>query len=95
MVKFLILEGHANINALSNVHQTPLHLAVMENKVDIVRFLVQQGAIINIKDDAKMIPYLYAVQNKNFEITTFLVNANNNSKVINSNGDKVLSKNED
>ena len=62
----------------------------MENKADIVRFLVQHGAIINIKDNANMIPYVYAVNNKNFEITTFLVNANKNSKVINAKGEKVL-----
>jgi len=46
----LIKMGHANLDIQNINHQTPLHLAVERQNIQIVRLLVSEGAKVNLTD---------------------------------------------
>jgi ankyrin repeat protein len=48
----LVLEHGADVNACSNTHVTPLHLAVRSRRsIDLVRVLLEHGASVDAEDD--------------------------------------------
>lgn len=53
--------------------QTPLHLAVMENKFEITKYLVEKEENINAIDGAECTPLLYAARNGQLKIAKFLI----------------------
>jgi ankyrin repeat protein len=64
-VTFLLLKG-ANIEQEGPGRVRPIHLAVLENKLDNVKMLLSHGCLL-VADEAGMTPEMYAVQ-KGFEI---------------------------
>ncbi|KAJ3118073.1 hypothetical protein HDU96_004077 [Phlyctochytrium bullatum] len=50
-VKALLNTGRANVNALNDYLQSPLHLAAATGCIDTLRMLIDHGASANIKND--------------------------------------------
>jgi len=55
-VKALLKENNVNIDAVNGRGKTPLHLAAVNKKTEIVRFLVNSGANCLIKDESGNTP---------------------------------------
>ncbi|MGL9726256.1 MAG: ankyrin repeat domain-containing protein [Wolbachia sp.] len=49
MVKYLVEERIANLNAMNTYGKIPLHMAVFES-LDVIKYFEKRGADINIKD---------------------------------------------
>ena len=52
--------------------QTPLHIAVLKENLDIIKVLLEEGADINQVDEKNLTPLDYARDEKNNEIILFL-----------------------
>ena len=53
-------------------NRSGLHLAARHNQLDVVKFFLDQGADINIKDAFGRTPLREALENKNFEVIELL-----------------------
>ncbi len=74
VVKYLFSKGGNNINATDAVKDSALHLAVINNHLDVVKLLVANGADINLKDNDGYSQLAFATMGKsNYEIVKFLV----------------------
>lgn len=56
----LLIKLEANINAQTVEGDTPLHLAVRHNNIDVAEFLLEQGANSKIKNKDGFLPLHYA-----------------------------------
>ena len=52
---------------------TPLHYAIDQGHINVVNFLIKNGANINAKTKSNSNPLHFASQNGNLEIVTLLV----------------------
>ena len=75
VVKFLIKKG-ANINAVNEQEQTPLHIAVTGRCIECVRTLIASGADINKQDIYGKTPLHYAIKRERKEIMNYLLAQN-------------------
>jgi len=66
-------ENVEQVNIKNSFGQTPLHWAVMENNVGIVKLLLEKGGDISIKDKYGKIPLDYVLGNNNKEIINLLM----------------------
>lgn len=53
-----------NVDTRSKSLQTPLMIAANYGLVKMAKFLLEEGADINAKDDNNFTPLLYAIKNK-------------------------------
>jgi ankyrin repeat protein len=56
VVKYLVEEQHADVNAVNNHHMTALFGAAFHGSNDIVSYLVAKGADVNVRDLADQTP---------------------------------------
>ena len=79
-----LLKYHAEVNATDFEGDTPLHYAVMNNNLDAVTYLIDNGANVNVKNKDSITPLHIAVQQKNYDITGQLLHndADRNTKNI-------------
>lgn len=56
----LLIKLGANVNALNDDKETPLHIATESNNADIVKLLLENGADVNAKNDHEATPLYYA-----------------------------------
>ncbi|XP_033209944.1 ankyrin-1-like [Belonocnema kinseyi] len=98
-LNILLSTGNVNVNAsvtgsiwLFGFDKclTPLHLAVGSGKVSIVTKLIDFGADVNRKSEAKMTPLHLAVFNKNVSMTECLLNNGADVNCTTSSGDTSL-----
>lgn len=75
-LEFLIDNG-ANINAISIFGETPLHIAVIGGRLNVVEFLVDKGANISIGNNRGRTPLEEAKRRGNSEIEDFLMRKQN------------------
>ena len=61
-------------NFLQQNRSTPLIYAIILNKFEIVKFLIDDGANVNTKGGSGKTPLMYAIILNNFEIVKFLIN---------------------
>jgi ankyrin repeat protein len=62
----LLIENGADVNALDNAGQGPLHYCASFNRsTEAVRLLLKSGAMMNEVDDSGSTPLWYAVKNAN------------------------------
>jgi len=61
-----------NLNHQDNNGDTPLHLAVKNQNFEIIKFLVEHGADLSIKNEQNQTPDELAAQLENNKITNFL-----------------------
>jgi ankyrin repeat protein len=74
VARYLVLKG-ADVNLPSNngFNVFPLHSAAAGNYTDIARMLVENGAMVNIKQQAGATPLHSAAQNGNLELIILLL----------------------
>lgn len=73
MAKFLIEKG-AEVNAIEDQGDRPIHYAVVSNSPEIVKLLIEHGSEINEHGDLE-VPILIAVREGNLEIVKILIEA--------------------
>ena len=74
MIKLLI-QYDVNVNFQDNLGLTALMNAIVKDKIDIVRFLVEECNInVNIQNKKGQTALMYAISKKNKEIVELLVN---------------------
>lgn len=74
IVKFLLETNQVNINLVDNMGRTPLCIAVIYNKINIVELLLNNGADVNLPVGAKVTPLSIAVKNNNIDMIKLLLN---------------------
>jgi len=74
VARYLVLKG-ADVNLPSNngFHVFPIHSAAAGNYTDIARMLVDNGAQVNVKQQAGATPLHSAAQNGNLELLILLL----------------------
>ncbi|WP_426671626.1 ankyrin repeat domain-containing protein [Mucilaginibacter sp. McL0603] len=74
VARYLILKG-ADVNQPSNngFHVFPIHSAAAGNYTDIVRILIENGAQVNVRQQAGATPLHSAAQNGNLELLIMLL----------------------
>lgn len=75
-VKMLLLEGY-EINRFDFRGRTSLHLAVQENKIEVVKYLCESGALIDICDSVGLTPLIQASAEYS-EIVKYLISKDAN-----------------
>lgn len=63
----------ANVNARNNELQTPLHVAISENQMDIVKILLKEGADLKHKSLSEKTPFHIAVIRENYAAVKILI----------------------
>ncbi|XP_076299445.1 uncharacterized protein LOC143218247 [Lasioglossum baleicum] len=72
-VKELINHG-VSIDATNNEGQTPLHYAAKSDKLEVVKYLIEEkGANINVKDNDGQTPLHYAADHGKLEVVKYLI----------------------
>jgi len=66
VAEILIKQGKADIDSQNDALQTPLHLAVVGNSLQIVKLLVEEGADLDIKDKVGDTPMHEAIRHHTF-----------------------------
>jgi len=97
-----LIEGGADVNALSEADQTALHFACrdrdkIENVVDLVNFLIDKGANVNAGTISESTPLIIAA-NGSLDLVKILVEAGADVNLENDDGDspmKIALENED
>lgn len=74
VARYLVLKG-ADVNLPSNngFHVFPIHSAAAGNYTDIVRMLIENGAQVNVRQQAGATPLHSAAQNGNLELLILLL----------------------
>lgn len=74
VARYLVLKG-ADVNTPSNngFNVYPIHSAAAGNYTDIARILIENGAIVNVKQQAGSTPLHSAAQNGNLELLILLL----------------------
>lgn len=74
VARYLVLKG-ADVNLPSNngFHVFPIHSATAGNYTDIARMLIENGAQVNVKQQAGATPLHSAAQNGNLELLIMLL----------------------
>lgn len=75
-----------NINCQDRSKKTPLHLATIENNVEVVRVLIEAGALLNLQDEDQNTALHYAIIQENPEIVEMIVLNCPNMHVRNKDG---------
>lgn len=81
IVEMLVSKGHEVDWKDDNTSSTPIHLAVKNSHVDVVKFLMVNRANVNEKDNEGMTPFHHAVKNGDFEIADLLL-SKGRSKIV-------------
>jgi ankyrin repeat protein len=74
VARYLVLKG-ADVNLPSNngFHVFPIHSAAASSYTDIARMLIDNGAMVNVKQQAGATPLHSAAQNGNLELLILLL----------------------
>ena len=86
-----LLSGHAHVDSLTNVGNTPLHLSVLAGNIGIVKILIRAGANVNSKTKDGSTPLDFAAKNNHLDIMQLLLKRGGFMTTITMNGLNVLS----
>lgn len=87
-VKLLVQKG-ASVN-LSDGSSCPIHYACERNREDIVSYLLESGACIEVKDRDGDTPLIIAVKAEFYTLAEFLIERGANPEQCNNNGRKAI-----
>lgn len=73
MTKFIAEHKDFDLNQGDYDHRTALHLAAAEGKLDVVKFLVEKGASVNITDRFENTPTQDALRGQRAEVVDYLI----------------------
>ncbi len=73
LVKEILKKKDTDIDAKSKAGISPLHIAVKNRDLEIVKILVKNGANIDIQDGNGLTPLHYAVGQRRYEIVKYLI----------------------
>ena len=68
-----MVESKAGVNNKDKEGLTPLHFAVQQGNLELVRYLVESAAGVNNRDNEGLTPLHFAVQQGNLEVERYLV----------------------
>ncbi|WP_054849042.1 ankyrin repeat domain-containing protein [Vulcanisaeta sp. JCM 14467] len=69
-----LIKAGANVNVKDPTYgMTPLHYAVLGNRLDIVKYLIENGADINARDNTGKTPLHFAAKNGYLDIVKYLI----------------------
>lgn len=71
----LLVQHEADVNAAANDGSTPLHYAVLNNKLHGAEILLRHPVLLEAQDKAKRTPMYLAVQKKKHEMVGLLISA--------------------
>ena len=63
----LLIDHRADVTALDETHQTPLHVAALSGSAETVRLLIERGADITVQDRKKKTPLHLALSKVSLE----------------------------
>lgn len=72
----LLIEYNFNVNAIDNKNCTPLVYASKNDNLEIIEYLVENGAKIDVKNSES--PLIFACMNNNYDIVKYLLEAGAN-----------------
>jgi len=72
-LKSIISKNPTKINEINGNGNTFLHIAVHEGNIDIAKYLVSQGAVVNVKDRKDETPLQIAIHEGNVELVKYLI----------------------
>ena len=67
------LSKRANLDERFNKGRTPLIIAVLEEKDDVIKFLLEKGADVDVQDDDKKTALVHCIEKNLFPTAEFLV----------------------
>ncbi|MCF6202038.1 MAG: ankyrin repeat domain-containing protein, partial [Hydrogenimonas sp.] len=71
-VKSLVEKGGCDIDAQSKAGISPLHIAVKVRNLNLVNYLLDHGADVDIQDNNGFTPLLYAISQHRYRIVVSL-----------------------
>ncbi|XP_077301815.1 protein phosphatase 1 regulatory subunit 12C-like isoform X2 [Arctopsyche grandis] len=86
VVRLLNLPGNAEVNCLNVDGLSALHQAAINNNLEMVEFLVNLGADVNVEDRESWTPLHATVNCGHLSITRYLIDRGANLGAINSDG---------
>jgi len=75
-----LVEKGVDVNALNNKGQTALHLAAPIGRYSLVKYLVEHGADVHIKDKFHKTPLVYAIEKNQIKVVMYLSKRANKSE---------------
>jgi ankyrin repeat protein len=79
-----------NIETKDKYNRTLLHYSVIENKINLVRVLLENGADSNVSDKKQWKPLHFAAQNNNIEIAQILIQYGADINALDESGNTVI-----
>ena len=70
---FLIVDQGADVNAVSRLGNTPLHLAADNGQLQIAELLLQRGAKVDVDNAVRSTPLVMAVQSEHAPVVKLLL----------------------
>jgi ankyrin repeat protein len=79
--KYKISDYMDSVNPLKNDGKTPLIYAVLTNNFEIIKYLVDSGANVKMKDNTKKSPLMYSIEFSSLNIVKYLIESGSDLKI--------------
>ncbi|KAJ5654384.1 hypothetical protein N7490_001387 [Penicillium lividum] len=81
-------ERPEDLDVADNAGNTPLQIASLNGEASIVKFLLDSGCDINVKNLEKDTPLIDAVENGHVDVVKYLLEAGANPRTVNASGEE-------
>jgi len=87
-VQQLVEKKGASVNVQGQMNRTPLHVAALYGKLEVVMYLREKGAKLDVKGSSGEVPLHLAVLNGHNTVVEYLLGEGADWKITNSSGKK-------